>query len=114
MIQTLEKEEDFEKVVSKGNSVVDFFATWCGPCRMMGQVMHNIEGEYPSVTFLKVDVDKFPAIAAKFNVSSIPNMFFFKDGKKTSVKVDGEEQGDLLGARPQEDFETILKDSFSL
>lgn len=114
MIVILNNKEDFEKEIAQGNTVVDFFATWCGPCRMMGQIMENIETEFPTVKFLKVDVDKFPEIAAKFNISSIPDMYFFKDGKKIEVDSDGEKENDLLGARPEETFRDILTASFGL
>lgn len=59
---------------------------------MMGQIMENIETDFPTVKFLKVDVDKFPEITAKFNISSIPDMYFFKDGKKIEVDSDGEKR----------------------
>ena len=88
MIVILNNKEDFEKEIAQGNTVVDFFATWCGPCRMMGQIMENIEADFPTVKFLKVDVDKFPEITAKFNISSIPDMYFFKDGKKSLLDID--------------------------
>lgn len=114
MIVILNNKEDFEKEIAQGNTVVDFFATWCGPCRMMGQIMENIEADFPTVKFLKVDVDKFPEITAKFNISSIPDMYFFKDGKKIEVDSDGKKENDLLGARPEETFRDILAASFGL
>lgn len=114
MIKILKNSEDFEKEIKEGNVVVDFNATWCGPCRMMGQIMDEIEADYPTVKFLKVDVDNFGEIAAKYNISSIPDMYFFKDGIKVDVLIDGEKENDLLGSRPEEDFRQILKDTFSL
>lgn len=114
MVKVLENGSDFEKETAKGNVVVDFFATWCGPCRMMGQIISNIQEDFKDVTFLKVDCDKFPEISGKFGVSSIPNLFFFKNGNRISVKVDGNEESDLLGSRPEEDFRQILTDTFAL
>lgn len=112
MIKILDNKEDFEKIVGEGNVVVDFFAVWCGPCRFMGQVIEGLEADYPNVTFLKIDVDKFPEIAAKYGVSSIPNLFFFQNGEQVKIFVDGEMKTDLLGARHDDDFRMILDTTF--
>lgn len=114
MIKHLEKESDYNEIVKEGNVVVDFFATWCGPCRMMGRVLEEIEKEYPSVTFLKVDTDRFGAIAMAFSVSSIPTFIAYKDGKRIAIKVDGQNESELLGARNTDDFRLILNESFAL
>jgi len=114
MIEHLEKAEDFDGKIAKGNVLVDFFATWCGPCQRMGRLMQEIEGDYPEVTFLKVDVDEFPEIAQRYFVSSIPAMVFYKDGKNVPVKAMGSEDPMLVGALPAADFEAVLKDTFDL
>ena len=61
--------------------VVDFYADWCGPCRRLGPIIEELAEEYKDVTFVKINVDNFTQEAAMFSVSSIPSVFYFKDGK---------------------------------
>lgn len=73
-------EEEVEK--NAGLTVVDFWAPWCGPCRMVGPVLDQLAGEFEGkVKVTKVDVDQNVKTASKFNVRSIPMILFFKDGK---------------------------------
>lgn len=76
MVKYLEKEEDFDTLTEKGEVLVDFFAEWCGPCKMLANILEEID--YMEV--LKVDTDKFPKLAQKFGVMSIPTLCFYKDG----------------------------------
>ncbi len=69
-------ENDFEKEVKDGKVLVDFYADWCGPCRMMGTVLEQIN----VVPILKVNVDKFPDIAQQYGIMSIPNLILFDKG----------------------------------
>ena len=82
-------ENDFDKEIMKDKILVDFYADWCGPCRMMGEVLSNIDG----IDILKVNVDKFPLIAQKYSVMSIPTLMLFQNGKiiKSSVGMMNEE-----------------------
>ena len=75
--------EDFEKEILNGKVLVDFYADWCGPCRMMGEVLEEVK----DIDILKVNVDKFPLIAQQFDVMSIPTLILFENGevKKTNV-----------------------------
>lgn len=67
---------------------VDFWAEWCGPCRMVGPVVDELSGEYGDrVRFVKVNVDKANAIASKYSVYSIPTMAVFRDGKIVTQQV---------------------------
>lgn len=82
-IKYLEKEEDFFKEIEKGIVLVDFFAEWCGPCKMLSSILENID----YIDILKVDTDKFPNLAMKFGVMSIPTLIFFKDGVEMKKEI---------------------------
>lgn len=113
MIIKLTKLEDFVSVIKENKNVlVDFNATWCGPCRMMGRVIEDIEEQEKEITFLKVDTDDFPQIAQQFGVMSIPTMVAFQDGKRIYFENEGKKEEILLGALPEESFTEILHATF--
>ena len=72
---------NFKKEVEEANSlvVIDLYADWCGPCKMLAPTIEALEKEYPDVKFCKVNTDKDPAIAIQFKVQSIPFVAFVKD-----------------------------------
>ncbi|MSS15298.1 thioredoxin [Porcincola intestinalis] len=79
--------EDFANAVKDGVSVVDFNATWCGPCKMLGPVLEKLSDEITDVKFYAMDVDENPDIAEKFGIMSIPYVAVFRDGVKVDQNV---------------------------
>lgn len=90
--------ETFESEVLHSTKPVllDFFADWCGPCKMLSPILEELAAEHPEVTVAKVNVDEEPALAAQFNVMSIPSIFVLKDGAVTAQTVGAQPKAQLL------------------
>ena len=86
--------ENFEAEVLKSDKpvLVDFFAVWCGPCKMIAPILEEIAAEREDIKVCKINVDEEPELAAKYQVVSIPSLFVIKDGEVTNQS---------LGARPK-------------
>ena len=76
-----------EKTNQNNLVVIDFFATWCGPCRMMAPIFEDVSKEKGEVSFFKVDVDESPNVAKQFGVMSIPTLVAIKNGKEVDRNV---------------------------
>ncbi|MBO8434475.1 MAG: thioredoxin [Tyzzerella sp.] len=84
------KSEDFENSVLNNNKLVmiDFYAVWCGPCKMVSPIIEEIAEEYKDVCdVFKLDIDVAPDVATKYNVLAVPTIIFFKDGKAVDTIV---------------------------
>ncbi len=88
MVEQIKTTEQFDTLLKDNSSVVvDFFATWCGPCKMVGPVVEKVSEGMPNVKFVKVDVDELGDLAMRYGIMSIPAIFGFKNGQKTAEQV---------------------------
>ena len=78
---TVLTDKNFKEIVEEGNElfVIDLYADWCAPCRMLAPTLAELELEYPSASFCKINVDDQPSLAAQFHVESIPMVAFVKN-----------------------------------
>lgn len=89
-------EKTFDEKIATGKNLVDFWATWCGPCVAMAPILNKFDAENTSsISVKKVDVDDNQNLAAKYGISSIPTMILFEDGKEVKR---------VIGARPYADL----------
>lgn len=92
-------EANFEDLVLNSDkpALVDFWAEWCGPCKMIAPILNEIADEYAGkMKICKVDVDSNPETAAKFNVRGIPTLLVFKNGTVEATKVGALSKGQLI------------------
>ncbi|MDE0395193.1 MAG: thioredoxin [Gammaproteobacteria bacterium] len=95
-------DETFEEMIGGAElAIVDFWAEWCGPCRIVGPIVDELAGEYADkgVVVAKLDVDQSPAVANRFGIRSIPSILFFKDGEHVDT---------VIGAVPKPHLERKL------
>ena len=95
-------EENFDREVlqAKEKVLVDFYADWCMPCKMLSPILEELSEEIDDVKIVKVNTDKNQELASSFGIMSIPTLLFVKDGKVIDT---------LVGMRPKEDLERVIK-----
>ncbi len=92
---------NFDEIINSNKPVLlDFYASWCGPCRMVGPILEEIAGERADIIVGKINVDEEPELASRFGVSSIPMLVYMKDGKPVDQ---------IIGARPKAQILEMLK-----
>lgn len=90
---------DSEVLKAEGTVLVDFWATWCGPCRMLSPIVDEVASERPDVKVGKINVDEQPELAQQFGIMSIPTLLVFKNGEKVQESV---------GLIPKEKVEELI------
>ena len=99
-VMTITKENFQKEVIESEKTVLlDFWAGWCGPCRMVSPIIDEIAGEDQTIKVGKINVDEQQELAAKFGVMSIPTLVVIKNGKITNK---------AMGARPKEQIKSLL------
>lgn len=89
-----------EVIKSDKTVIVDFWASWCGPCKMLSPIVDEIAQEHPEIKVCKVNVDDEPELAQSFRIMSIPTLIVFKGGKAVASSV---------GLRPKSEIEAMIK-----
>ena len=88
-----------EVIEAKGTVLIDFWASWCGPCRMLSPIVDQVAEEHHDIKVSKINVDEEPELASQFDVMSIPMLVVFKDGQKVNESV---------GLIPKEKVEELI------
>ncbi len=89
----LDKEENFDDLIKEGTILVDFYATWCGPCKMLEGELESIEDK---IKVVKVDIDKFQKLTMNYRIMSVPTMIFFKNGEEIEEVIGFHTSDELL------------------
>ena len=93
-------EFDSEVLNQSGVVIVDFYATWCGPCKMLAPVLESIDNEMENIKVVKVDIDESRRLAMIYGIQSVPTIKIFKDGREVVTRV---------GFQPKETLENIIQ-----
>lgn len=94
-------ESNFNEMTGKGLVLVDFFATWCGPCKMLGPVLEDMASDRDSIDIVKVDIDESMNLARQYGIMSVPTLVLFKDGQVVAQ---------TSGFQPKESLQKFIDD----
>lgn len=81
MVKLIKTEEEFNREIMNDKVVVDFFANWCGPCKMLAPIVEEVSNELEKITFIKVDIDEIESLPRQFDIMSIPTLLIFEKGE---------------------------------
>ncbi len=90
-------EVDFNKDIIENNKlvIIDFFATWCMPCKMLAPIFEDVSNKYSDLDFFKIDIDQNPTLVQKFNIDSVPTIIFIKNGKVINQEIGVRSESEL-------------------
>lgn len=94
-------ESNFQDMTNQGLVLVDFFATWCGPCKMLGPVLEDMASDRDSIDIVKVDIDESMNLARQYGIMSVPTLVLFKDGQVVAQ---------TSGFQPKESLQKFIDD----
>jgi thioredoxin 1 len=97
-------EENFDEFIKDGTVVVDFWAEWCGPCKMLTPILEELDNEMEDIKFAKIDADANVNLAADLGVNSIPSIFVFRNGEPLAKQI---------GAKPKVLMRKFIEDAVS-
>ncbi|PWW77723.1 thioredoxin-domain-containing protein [Tuber magnatum] len=92
MVQVIENSEDYKKALKSKVAIIDCYAVWCGPCKVISPVFEKLSREVKGVEFFKLDVDEVPSVVAELGVRAMPTFLFFENGVKVN---------EFVGANPK-------------
>jgi thioredoxin 1 len=93
--------DNFEEKIAQGVALVDFWAPWCGPCKMVGPIIDELSGDYQGKAIVaKVNVDEEAALAAEFGIMSVPTVIVFKEGREAER---------VMGAAGKESYKEVIE-----
>ena len=95
MLKHINNRDEFKAAIKEGTVLVDFFATWCGPCKMLAPVLEEVSKE-TDATIIKVDVDEASALAAEYGIQAVPTLMLFKNGERVDIRMGYQNKNQLL------------------
>ena len=96
MLKHINNVAEYEEAIKEGVVLVDFFATWCGPCKMLSPLLEEIAEENPNINILKIDVDEVSELAVRYGIQAIPTLMLFKNGQRVETRMGYQNKNQLL------------------
>ena len=98
----LENIDDLENLIKEGDVLVDFFATWCGPCKMLSPVLEEIAEKFPRIKVVKVDIDRFDALTRAHGIMSVPTIEVYRNGTLVKKEVGSHNLDEIVSWLPKD------------
>ena len=98
----LENADDFQDLIKEGDVLVDFYATWCVPCKMLSPVLEEIAEKFPRIKIVKVDIDEFEELTRSHGIMSVPTMEVYKNGTLVKKEVGYHNLDEIVAWMPRD------------